>query len=40
MYDLSSKFNDFYTSAVVLAQDEQTNLHNKNDLNFQRLKDG
>lgn len=40
MYDLSSKFNTFYTSYVVLSQDEQNNLHNKKDLNIQRLKDG
>ena len=40
MYDLSSKFNAFYTSYVVLSQDEQNNLHNKKDLNVQRLKDG
>lgn len=40
MYDLSSKFNIFYTSYVVLLQDEQNNLHNKKDLNVQRLKDG
>ncbi|WP_288520924.1 nucleotidyltransferase [uncultured Holdemanella sp.] len=40
MYDLSSKFNTYYTSYVVLSQDEQNNLHNKKDLNIQRLKDG
>lgn len=40
MYDLSSKFNTFYTFYVVLSQDEQNNLHNKKDLNIQRLKDG
>lgn len=40
MYDLSSKFNTFYTSYVVLSQDEQNNLHNKKDLNIQRLRDG
>jgi len=40
MYDLSSKFNKFYDSYVVLPQEEQTNLHNKKDLNIQRLKDG
>lgn len=40
MYDLSSKFNSFYNSHVVLPQSEQTNLHNKKDLNIQRLKDG
>lgn len=40
MYDLSSKFNTFYNSHVVLFQAEQTNLYNKKDLNIQRLKDG
>ena len=40
MYDLSSKFNTFYNSQVVLSQTEQTNLHNKKNLNIQRLKDG
>ena len=40
MYDLSSKFNTFYNSHVVLSQVEQTDLHNKKDLNIQRLKDG
>lgn len=40
MYDLSSKFNTFYTSYVVLSQDEQNNLHDKKVLNIQRLKDG
>ena len=40
MYDLSSKFNTFYTTHVVLSQSEQTKLHNKKDLNIQRLKDG
>ena len=40
MFDLSSKFNDFYNSCVVLSRTEQTNLHNKKGLNLQRLKDG
>lgn len=40
MYDLSSKFNTFYNSYVVLSQSAQTNLHNKKELNIQRLKDG
>ena len=40
MYDLSSKFNSFYTTHVVLPQSEQTKLHSKKDLNIQRLKDG
>ena len=38
MYDLSSKFNTFYDSYVVLPQIEQTNLHNKKNLNIHRLK--
>lgn len=40
MYDLSSKFNTFYTDHVVLPQDNQTDLYHKKDLNIQRLKDG
>lgn len=40
MYDLSSKFNTFYNSYVVLSQEEQSNLYNKKELNIQRLKDG
>lgn len=40
MYDLSSKFNTFYTDYVVLPQDNQTDLYHKKDLNIQRLKDG
>lgn len=40
MYDLSSQFNTFYNSYVVLPQTEQTKLYNKKDLNIQRLKDG
>ena len=40
MYDLSSKFNTFYNSFVVLSQSEQKTLHEKKDLNIQRLKDG
>lgn len=40
MYDLSSKFNTFYNSYVVLSQSEQANLHDKKELNLQRLKDG
>ncbi len=40
MYDLSSKFNAFYNSCVVLSQSEQTALYHKKDLNVQRLKDG
>ena len=40
MYDMSSKFNAFYSSQVVLNQKEQDELHTKKDLNIQRLKDG
>ena len=40
MFDLSSKFNTFYTSYVVLSQPGQDELHKKKDLNIQRLKDG
>ena len=40
MYDLSSKFNTFYTSHVVLPQEDQNELYHKKDLNIQRLKDG
>ncbi len=40
MYDLSSKFNTFYTSYVVLPQSEQNSLYDKKNLNLQRLKNG
>lgn len=40
MYDLSSKFNTFYTSYVVLPQVDKDELYNKKDLNIQRLKEG
>ena len=40
MYNLSNKFNTFYKNYVVLSQDEQNNLHDKKNLNIQRLKDG
>ncbi|MBE6832440.1 MAG: nucleotidyltransferase [[Clostridium] sporosphaeroides] len=40
MYDLSSKFNTFYNSHVVLPQADQDGLYHKKDLNVQRLKDG
>lgn len=40
MYDLSSKFNTFYNSYVVLPQTNQDELYHKKDLNVQRLKDG
>lgn len=40
MYDLSSKFNTFYTSCVVLPKVDQDELYSKKRLNIQRLKDG
>ncbi len=40
MYDMSSKFNSFYSSYVVLPQADQDELHAKKDINIQRLKDG
>ena len=40
MFDVSSKFNVFYRSYVVLPQSEQSELFKKKDLNIQRLKDG
>lgn len=40
MYDLSSKFNTFYISHVVLPQADQDRLQHKKNLNIQRLKDG
>ena len=40
MYDVSSKFNTFYSSHVVLPQTDQSELYKKKDLNIQRLKDG
>lgn len=40
MYDMSSKFNAFYSYHVVLPQTEQNKLYQKKDLNIQRLRDG
>lgn len=40
MYDLSSKFNNFYNFRVVLSQAEQTKLYDKSEINIRRLKDG
>ena len=40
MYDMSAKFNTFYSSYVVLPQADQDELHAKKNLNVQRLKDG
>lgn len=40
MFDMSSKFNTFYTRHVVLPQADQNELHRKKDLNSQRLEDG
>ena len=40
MYDLSSKFNTFYSTYVILPQTDRDELHKKKELNIQRLKDG
>ncbi|SFB62818.1 hypothetical protein SAMN05216312_1238 [Cohnella sp. OV330] len=40
MYNVSSKFNTFYTGHVVLSATEQTNLRQKKDLNIERLESG
>lgn len=40
MYDLSSAFNEFYKCHVVLPKALQGNLHEKKELNVQRLKGG
>ncbi|MBR4090803.1 MAG: nucleotidyltransferase, partial [Mogibacterium sp.] len=40
MYDLSSKFNDFYNNHVVLPQNELNRLHEIKQLNINRLKSG
>ena len=40
MFDMSSKFNTFYSSHVVLSQADQHELYRKKDINIQRLKDG
>ena len=40
MFDLSSKFNKFYTSYVVLPQEKQNELYDIKDLNIKRLKEG
>lgn len=40
MFDLSSKFNKFYSSYVVLSQVDQDKLYAKKNLNIQHLKDG
>ena len=40
MFDLSSKFNTFYNDHVVLPKTQQDKLHDKKQLNIQRLKDG
>lgn len=40
MYDLSSNFNSFYSSYVVLPQTDQDELFEKKNLNIQRLKEG
>ena len=40
MYDLSSMFNIFYNSYVVLSQEKQNELYDKKKLNIKRLKEG
>ncbi len=40
MYNLASKFNDFYKTRVVLSREEQNELYIKQELNIQRLKSG
>lgn len=40
MFDLSAKFNEFYSNEVVLSQVDRDELHNKKDINIQRLKEG
>lgn len=40
MFDVSSKFNTFYSSHVVLSQDEKNKMYQKSDLNIKRLKGG
>ena len=40
MYDMSSKFNAFYSDYVVLPKTEKNKLYDKKALNIQRLKDG
>ena len=40
MFDLSSKFNTFYNSYVILPQEKQNELYDKKDLNIKRLKEG
>ncbi|MBM7651751.1 cyclic GMP-AMP synthase DncV-like nucleotidyltransferase [Neobacillus cucumis] len=40
MFDLSSKFNTFYSNHVVLSGVEQKNLNEKKKINIDRLEDG
>ncbi|MFI8626401.1 cyclic GMP-AMP synthase DncV-like nucleotidyltransferase [Bacillus altitudinis] len=40
MYDLSGKFNTFYNNHVVLKRKQKSDLHEKKDLNIERLKEG
>ena len=40
MYDLSKKFNEFYSNKVVLPKKETNRLREKKKINIQRLKDG
>ncbi|WP_170943880.1 nucleotide-binding domain-containing protein [Priestia megaterium] len=40
MYNLNGKFNTFYSSKVVLKKEQKRELHDKKNLNIDRLKDG
>lgn len=40
MFDLSSMFNTFYKTCVVLPQNDQDKLHKQKSLNIRRLKEG
>lgn len=40
MYDMSSKFNAFYSAYVFLPKTQKNKLYDKKVLNIQRLKDG
>ena len=40
LYDLSSKFNEFYRNCVVLPSKVQNDLREKKKLNINRLKEG
>ena len=40
MFDLSKKFEEFYSKHVVLSSDKQQELRDKKDLNIKRLEEG